>query len=155
MLEWTRFPVGFHAAAEPDRASSRSPLASIESQPTPHRLDKTLPVELVLVTPAQPSLYPRLTAVEAPASVAPGGTLEIDVLPGDDRPALGEPWVFAKDNQLHIFIQDDGRLPKNVTPVDATDRLTLSLGADVLAPGEWTAALYTAAEAGSWTVTAE
>lgn len=155
MLEWTRLPVELHATTESDRASSKSPLPSITSQPTPRRLDKSLPVELVLVTPAQPSLYPRLTAVEAPASVAAGAALEIDVLPGDDRPALGEPWVFAKDKQLHVFIQDEGRLPKNVTPVVATDRLTLSLGADVLAPGEWTASLYTGAETFHWTFTVE
>lgn len=155
MLEWTRFPVELRAANDESVPMSNARLATVTTQPTPHRLDKSLPVELVLVTPAQPSLYPGLAAVEAATAFTANETLEIDLHPGDQNRNFGEPWVFAKEHQLHVFIQDDGRLPKNLTPVPAADRMTLSLAPDTLAPGKWNATLYTGAETFSWTFAVE
>lgn len=155
MLEWTRFPVAFGPSTEKNNSDSETPLATVTSQPTPERLDKALPVELVLVTPTQPSLYPRLAGVQAKATVPSGESFVVVFAPADEAPDFGEPWVFAKDNHLHIFLQDENRMPKNVTPVPPSERMALSLDAGALAPGEWTAAVYTAETTFNWTFTVE
>lgn len=152
MKGWTRF-----AATLTARTTAVSPPVSapVTRTPAPEQLFTLVPFELVGRLNRDPRLYPAPTSLTAPAALPADGALPITLEftgPGFDPSApLGEVLAYAKEHQLHVFLQDDSRVVPGASPTPAAPRLELSLPPDVLPAGDWQATLYTKDEVFTWT----
>jgi hypothetical protein len=151
MMGWSRLAATIEPAANPAGEAS-TPLAEVASTPPPVRLDKALPVELVLIAPGRPALHPGPGVVRAPASAAPNAPLRLQLeFPANASPvALGEALAYAKDRRLFIFVQDASRVSADAAPVAQERQLDLVLALPQLEAGMWQAELHAASATFRW-----
>lgn len=153
---WSRFT----ASVEPASAASapaRDAFAEVQTAPTPKRLDRALPPELVALIPRRPSLHAGTPAIVAPASVHSGAALQLELGYGEtaSQPAFGEAMAYTKDHQLFIFVQDDDALIPGAAAVPPASSIAVRLPAGALAAGAWNAALYTREITFTWAFTVQ
>ncbi len=151
LLDWTRLYTAFTPAEAAD-ATAQAPRASISRSPAPGRLEKELPIELVLVIPARPELARAPIEVLAPATVRAAGPWRIAFQFGEDQQPqrLGEFLAYARDQHLWLFLQNEKRPGLDAAPTPAQGTLEIALPTESLAPGEWTATLHCADAAFTW-----
>jgi len=156
--DWTRFRTTLAPLAGGDAPGAARgetpPAAAITTRGTPARLETIVPLELTMVVPARPILYPSPDRIDAPAAIGAEDALALRLHfeNGQAERPFGELMAWAgKDHHLYLFLQDVERLPEGFQPTPPAEHLEVKLPAGGLEAGAWKATLYAAEKTFDWT----
>jgi hypothetical protein len=141
MMDWIRIRVAIGADATPEASPDA---VAAEREPPPERLDRALPIDLVVIMPGKPALAAGPKSVTAAAAASPDDPFRVHLVfaASDSASTLGEVLAYAKSMHLRLFLQDGSRTLPGLPPVPVAGSIRLELPPGTLESGDWQASLY-------------
>lgn len=150
MMGWTRLVVEPWQA--PANSAHDEPVVLGKRDGDPPAIEALVPQEVMMIAPGKPHLYPAADEVSATAVASPGEPLHLSIRFSETvgLPPVGEPLAYAKEGELHIFLQEESgvrTLWKSLAPASI---IGLALPPEGFTPGPWKGNLYTDGAVFTW-----
>ena len=148
LLGWDRLQTSYKTLSGENEP--QTDLAVISTSPAPSKLDKILPMDLVMVMPGRPKLVTALEKVLAPTSVQQGATfiVSIRLSQSSSSEVFSILEAYRKETDIYLFPLRDKASGDSGAINDI--QITLSQPKTALTPGPYNLHLYTGETIYTW-----